>query len=123
MSSVIVGPMVEPIDDLVRVMVEDRRHQGGTHAPNLTVLITTDGGIVEVVQRIVETLRYHYGHVNFIIPRVAYSAGTVLALSGDEIYMDYYARLGPIEPQVATASGRWVSALGYIATWLHREVE
>lgn len=40
-----------------------------------------------------------------------------MALSGDEIYMDYYARLGPIDPQVISASGRWVAALGYIAKW------
>lgn len=111
------GPMGEPIDDLVRVMVEERRHRDDTRAPNLTVLITTDGGLIETVQRIVETLRYHYSHVNFIIPRFAYSAGTVLALSGNEIYMDYYARLGPIDPQVRVASGRWVPALGYIAKW------
>lgn len=113
----LVAPIGEPIDDLVRVMVEDRRHRVDTHAPALTVLLTTEGGSAETVQHIVETLRHHYDHVNFIIPRVAYSAGTVLALSGNEIYMDYYARLGPIDPQVATPSGRWVPALGYIAKW------
>ncbi|HEX5504634.1 MAG TPA: hypothetical protein VFW96_18600 [Thermomicrobiales bacterium] len=113
----LVAPMGEPIDDLVRVMVEERRYRPDTRSPNLTVLLTTEGGFAETVQHIVETLRHHYDQVSFVIPRVAYSAGTVLALSGDEIYMDYYARLGPIDPQVATASGRWVPALGYIAKW------
>ena len=113
----LVGPMGAPVDDLVRVMVEDRRGRADTRAPALTVLLTTGGGSAETVQHIVETLRHHYDRVNFIIPRVAYSAGTVLAMSGDEIYMDYYARLGPIDPQVCTSSGRWVPALGYIAKW------
>jgi hypothetical protein len=113
----IIAPMTSTIVDLVRVMVEERRQRSDSHAPRLTVLITTDGGIIETVQQLVETLRYHYEYVDFIIPRYAYSAGTVLALSGNEVYMDYYARLGPIDPQVMTPTGRWVSALGYIAKW------
>jgi hypothetical protein len=38
-------------------------------------------------------------------------------MSGDAIYMDYYSRLGPIDPQVGTASGRRVPALGYLVQW------
>lgn len=38
----------------------------------------------------------------------------MLALSGDAIHMDYYSRLGPIDPQVETRSGRLVPALGYL---------
>lgn len=42
------------------------------------------------------------------------SAGTVLALSGDSIYMDYFSVLGPIDPQILNKEGRWVPALGYV---------
>ena len=35
-------------------------------------------------------------------------------MSGDAIYMDYYSRLGPIDPQVENLSGRVVPALGYL---------
>ena len=38
-------------------------------------------------------------------------------MSGDAIYMDYYSRLGPIDPQVENASGRMVPALGYLIQW------
>ena len=38
-------------------------------------------------------------------------------LSGDEIYMDYYSRLGPIDPQVNNQEGRQVPALGYLKQW------
>ena len=36
----------------------------------------------------------------FIVPDRAMSAGTVFALSGDAIFMDYFSVLGPIDPQV-----------------------
>ena len=77
-------------------------------------LITTTGGFIEVVQRIVATLRKHYSIVDFVVPNYAYSAGTVLVMSGDAIHMDYYSRLGPIDPQVETPGGQSVSALGYL---------
>jgi len=51
-------------------------------------VLTTGGGSIEVVQRIVDVFRQHYTLVDFIVPNYAYSAGTVLAMSGDAIYMD-----------------------------------
>jgi len=35
-------------------------------------------------------------------------------MSGDAIHMDYYSRLGPIDPQVQNKDGKWVPALGYL---------
>ena len=64
-----------------------------------------------------DPIRNNYRYVDFIIPNYAYSAGTVFAMSGDAIYMDYYSRLGPIDPQIETSSGRQVSALGYLEQW------
>jgi hypothetical protein len=82
------------------------------------VILTTLGGYIEVVQRIVETIRHHYSVVDFLIPNCAFSAGTVFALSGDAIHMDYYSRLGPIDPQVERlGSQKMVPALGYLAQY------
>lgn len=81
------------------------------------MVLDTLGGYIGVVQRIVETLRHHYSYIDFIIPNSAYSAGTVLAMSGDSIYMNYYSRLGPIDPQVEGANGNTVPALGYLVAW------
>jgi ClpP class serine protease len=64
----------------------------------LAVLLTTGGGVVEVLPRIVDTFRRHYDVVDFIVPNYAFSAGTVLVMSGDAIHMDSYSRLGPIDP-------------------------
>lgn len=59
-------------------------------------------------------VRHHYEEVNFIIPDYAYSAGTIFCMSGDEIHMDYYSVLGPIDPQVQNKEGKLVAALGYL---------
>lgn len=112
------SPMVYPLDDVVRDVVESmgpkrRRRRRG----KLVVVLSTTGGYIEVVQRIVETLRYHYRIVDFVIPNYALSAGTVLAMSGDSIHMNYFSRLGPIDPQVHSSTGQQVSALGYLIQW------
>ena len=44
------------------------------------------------------------------------SAGTVLAMSGDAILMDYYSCLGPIDPQL-DLDGSLVPALSYLAQY------
>ena len=61
----------------------------------------------------VEITRYFYNEVYFVILDQAMSAGTIWAMSGDKIYMNYASSLGPIDPQVATPEGRWVPALGF----------
>jgi len=66
------------------------------------------------VQRIVDTFRKHYTAVDFVIPNYAYSAGTVLVMSGDAIWMDYYSRLGRLTPKSKTKAAKWFPALGYL---------
>ena len=107
------GPLVGGVDDIVRASVELRRmEQDGVD--RLVVVLTTNGGYIEIVQRIVDTLRNHYDAVEFVVPDSAFSAGTVLVMSGDVIHMDYYSRLGPIDPQAERPDGRLVPALGYL---------
>jgi hypothetical protein len=79
----------------------------------LVVLVNTPGGSVETVEKMVEIMRHHYAEVWFVVPDVAFSAGTVLCLSGDKLYMDYSSSLGPIDPQVWNGK-QWVPALGYL---------
>ncbi|HEY3083614.1 MAG TPA: serine dehydrogenasease [Chloroflexota bacterium] len=110
------GPLLGGTDDIIRIAVERLKQERRTRK-RLALLVTTAGGFIEVVQRVVETIRHHYDHVDVVVPNYAFSAGTVLALSGDAIHMDYYARLGPIDPQVQTPKGQMVSALGYLAQW------
>lgn len=78
------------------------------------IVLTTGGGSATVVERLVNILRHHYIEVNFIVPDYAYSAGTIFCMSGDNILMDYFSVLGPIDPQVQNKEGRLVAALGYL---------
>lgn len=106
------GPILYGIDDYIRDAVEeiDSKRQ------RIAMVLQTDGGYVEVVERIAKTIRHHYGHISFIVPNYAFSAGTVLAMSGDVIRMDYYSVLGPIDPQVQV-NGRFTPAIGYLLTF------
>lgn len=107
------GPLIFGVDDLLRPCIEKKSKKAPIRN-RLVFIVTTEGGYIEVVHRIVDTMRKHYEIVDFIVPNYAYSAGTILVLSGDSIHMDYYSRLGPIDPQVETLQGRNVPALGYL---------
>lgn len=109
------GPLIVGVDDVLRATIEGIRQDSKNRS--LTVLVTTLGGYIEIVQRMVDTIRFNYRRVVFVVPNSAFSAGTILVMSGDSIYMDYYSRLGPIDPQVETAKGVPVPALGYLIQW------
>lgn len=64
------------------------------------VLLHSPGGSPEATERIVLLLRSYFNHVTFLIPHSAYSAATMLALSGDQIILNPGASLGPIDPQI-----------------------
>ncbi|MBQ4076597.1 MAG: ATP-dependent Clp protease proteolytic subunit [Mailhella sp.] len=85
------------------------------HSPkeNLAFNITTNGGSVEMVEVMVDVMRNFYKEIYFFVQDYAYSAGTILCMSGDKIYMSYASSLGPIDPQVLV-NGKYVSAQGYI---------
>ena len=106
------GRLIFGIDDILRNHIEARSDK----RTKLCVILTTPGGYIEVVHRIVDLMRDHYDEVEFVVPNYAYSAGTVLVMSGDKIWMDYYSRLGPIDPQVEI-EGRMVPATGYLVQY------
>lgn len=53
---------------------------------NLDLILETPGGFAEVVEDIVGLIRNKYESVGVIIPGWAKSAGTIFAMSGDEIF-------------------------------------
>lgn len=107
--------MVPPLDGVFRVSLEAMQNPKAKQA-HLIVVLETNGGYIETVERIVSVTRKHYKEVSFIVPSHAFSAGTVLVLSGDHIYMDYYSVLGPIDPQFGDENGRsLLPGAGYLA--------
>ena len=111
----LVAPMHPPVDELLKKAVESRANK----RKKLLVLIETFGGSIAPVERIVKVFRRYYDDVEFVVPDKAMSAGTVLVLSGDKIYMDYFSVLGPIDPQVRNENGKYVPANGYLAQYHH----
>jgi len=108
----IISPLLDGVEHRVKIAIESREKR----RDDLFVILATDGGTVEVVERIVRVLRHHYSEVKFIIPDRAMSAGALLDMSGDEIWMDYHSCLGPIDPQVVR-DGRLEPALSYLAQY------
>ena len=94
------GPIVPAVKNQFRDMIEKLKSDPvKENRETISVILQTLGGSAEIVEKLVEILRHHYESVNFVIPDYAMSAGTLFALSGDEIHMDYSSSLGPIDPQ------------------------
>lgn len=66
----------------------------------IDIILETPGGIGERAEDIVRMIRDKYDDVAFIIPGAAMSAGTIMAMAGDEILMDTDSSLGPIDAQL-----------------------
>lgn len=107
------GALTDGIELHIRKLIEDL--SSDTDKKNkLYVILTTGGGSLNPVKRVVNIFRNFYDEVHYIVPDFAYSAGTVMCCSGDSILMSYYSVLGPIDPQVVNADGKFVAALGYL---------
>lgn len=66
----------------------------------IDVLLHSPGGSAEATESIVELLRDRFPHIRFIIPNVAKSAATMLAMSGNQLLLDERSELGPTDPQM-----------------------
>jgi ATP-dependent protease ClpP protease subunit len=84
-------------------------------APNLDLMIHTIGGSGEMAEKIVEMCRNHCaGEFRVIIPNMAKSAGTLIALGADKIIMGHCSEVGPIDPQIRITVG---NAPQMISAW------
>ena len=104
-----VSPILPELDRRLRDAIE----AVGDRKNSISVILDTPGGIVEVVERMVATLRSNYEDMTVIVPDRAMSAGTIFALSADRIMMDYFSCLGPIDPQIER-DDKLVPALSYL---------
>lgn len=105
--------LVAPIFNGLETFVKDAVESIPDKKEQLAVILDTGGGIVEVVERMVSIIRYHYSHITFIVPDKAMSAGTIFVMSGDRILMNYFSVLGPIDPQLEK-DGKMIPVLAYL---------
>lgn len=67
----------------------------------LDLVLHTPGGNVAATESLVDYLRAMFGtNVRVIVPHLAMSAGTMIALSAKTIIMGKHSSLGPVDPQV-----------------------
>ena len=70
-------------------------------ARGLDLLLHTPGGSTAATESLVDYLRSMFGtDIRAVIPQLAMSAGTMVALACKEILMGEHSSLGPIDPQI-----------------------
>lgn len=107
------GEIHSSLEKIFRDFIEELKKDSEFDRDKLVVFINTPGGSAETVEKMVSIMRFHYKEIYFVVPDYAMSAGTILCMAGDKIYMDYSSSLGPIDPQVFNGKN-WVPALGYL---------
>ncbi len=109
-------PWLEPgeegsivIEDSEKLLMEIRK------APKdqpIDIILHTPGGLVLAAEMIASALKRHPAKVTAIVPFYALSGGTMIALAADEILMEDFSVLGPLDPQIhGMASGAILALL------------
>jgi len=102
------------MDDLENFLIStNKKYEDG----DLCLILHTLGGDPDVAYNIGVRLQNLAGEKRLlvIIPRMAKSAGTLLACAGDVIYMTPIAELGPVDPQIPVSGTLWVSAKSIVS--------
>ena len=71
----------------------------GLSTGDVDLIIQTPGGSVDAVEKLITVLRSRLDSYRVIVPGVAKSGGTVVAISSSEILLGVNSELGPIDPQ------------------------
>lgn len=67
----------------------------------IDLILHTPGGMVLAAMQIARAVKAHPSIVTVHVPVYAMSGGTLIALAADEIIMDHFSVLGPIDPQIS----------------------
>jgi hypothetical protein len=91
-----------PFSEMISTVTSDQK--------TIDVILVTPGGSAQQVAKFVDKLRPRFNNVVFILPYMAMSAGTIFAMSGNDIIMSRNSYIGPIDPQVPNREGFYVPA-------------
>ena len=87
---------------------------------NVDLIVQTPGGDPDAAEKIISLIRKIVGKAQFrvIVPDMAKSAGTLIALGADRIVMSDTSELGPIDPQTIMQDGhgnyQWLPIQSYL---------
>jgi hypothetical protein len=68
--------------------------------PEIDIIINTEGGDIFSALHIVDILKNSGKKINIFIPHYSMSAGTLISMAGNKIYMTENSSMGPIDPQI-----------------------
>ena len=90
---IINGPVNELMESMVTISV---------HPTNNTcaIFLTTYGGSADVAYRVMRLFQRKYSRVKVVVFSQCKSAGTIMAIGADDLYMHESAELGPLDVQV-----------------------
>ena len=77
-------------------------------------IIHTPGGYALAAQMMAMAIKFHPSKVTVMVPFYAMSGGSLMSLAANEIRMEKYSVLGPVDPQIPTPDGMYPA--GSIAT-------
>ena len=97
------APITIDYDDIVPINDQISNLTGN----RIDIILETPGGYAEITEQIVEYIRGKFSDVAFIIPGAAMSAGTIMAMAGDDILMSPLSSLGPIDAQILQQGKRF----------------
>ncbi|MCK4368886.1 MAG: ATP-dependent Clp protease proteolytic subunit [Dehalococcoidales bacterium] len=90
------GPILIDYSDILPIADQIDNLSGD----EVDIILETPGGSAEIAEDIMKLLRNRFSKVGVIVPGTAKSAGTIMAMAGDEILMGPTSSLGPIDAQV-----------------------
>lgn len=86
-------------DSIPEIMDQLRALPKGTK--ELDFMVISAGGDPMAAWRIVRLIRENVNKFSVLVPQMAFSAATLLALGADEIVMHPFGNLGPVDPQIS----------------------
>ena len=89
--------MMPGADEAVRKAVSERAETRDA----VVLILVTSGGLPDIAYRIAMALRSRYERVTICIPGWCKSAGTLLAISGNNLVMGTKGEMGPLDVQIA----------------------
>lgn len=107
--------LIEPIDsidtyDLDKIYAA-LMNNNPAHAKDVVLFLLSTGGAGEPAYQISKICKF-FSNSSFkvIVPRIAKSAATLIAIGADEIHMSLLGQLGPIDPQIGGLPALGVSS-------------
>ena len=93
------------LEDDEYITIEDTEHILGLirKTPKdkpIDMILHTPGGMALAAEMIATALYEHPARVSVFVPFYAMSGGSLCALAADEIYMEKFSVLGPVDPQL-----------------------